>query len=94
MESEPTTSAAGEAVLPPEGVPQIPSQYDSERGLFVAGQNSGNVINFSPNITQTVGSNPENASNEPRRIEINDVSSPDETTATSVGEPAGPREAT
>jgi hypothetical protein len=96
MESRPSTSPAAETAMPPEGVPQIPSQYDSERGLYVAGQNSGNVINFSPNITQTVGAGGESAASEPRRIEVNDAQPASEDAAATPNEapaPAAPESA-
>lgn len=51
-----TERAPRRAASPPE---TFPMQYDGERGMFIPGTNSGNVINFNPDINnsavQTVG---------------------------------------
>lgn len=57
--------------MTPEAAPQTaenptdtPMHYDSERGMYVPGSNSGNIVNFNPSLTQNVGTA------EPKRIEV------------------------
>ncbi len=52
-ESAPDTSTPPVGVEDPAG--GIPMRYDSERGMHIPGDNRGNIINFNPNISQSIG---------------------------------------
>ncbi|MBI4033918.1 hypothetical protein HY379_02865, partial [Candidatus Saccharibacteria bacterium] len=65
-ESAPDTSTPPVGVEDPTG--GIPMRYDSERGMHIPGDNRGNVINFNPNINQSVGG--EVTTSTPRSIPV------------------------